>query len=437
MVRAWHPDPAPSWVTGVPSSRGLVRDLAGRVADRLDLPYLEAIHRTQQRPPQKTQQNSCRQARNVLGAFAIDRVKPDPVLLIDDTVDSRWTLTVLGSLLRSAGSGPVYPVVARRHLGKRRVTPSADAKAVIALTTRLGNSRRPSLSPTRWHRLASVLADNGLTPGDVFDPALEIEAIPGMSFETATSIRELLTDASVATVAADELGRMGIWTLTVVDDDYPRALTDRLFHNAPPVIFGVGDPSLLTGEGIGIVGSRNVTAEGTEVAQRIATAAVQLSRPVVSGGARGVDQVAMNCAYQSGGSVVGVLADSLQSRVRNPDILRALDAGSTCLITQQAPSAGFTPAAAMGRNKLIYALSEVTVVVACEEATGGTWPERPKPSGARTASWPSGGATAKARATRRSSIRERSRSGPQRSCAISWVSTARTKPEQLGLLDSA
>ena len=31
---------------------------------------------------------------------------------------------------------------------------SDDAKAVIALTTRLGNSSRPSLSPTRWHRMA-------------------------------------------------------------------------------------------------------------------------------------------------------------------------------------------------------------------------------------------------------------------------------------------
>jgi predicted Rossmann fold nucleotide-binding protein DprA/Smf involved in DNA uptake len=81
----------------------------------------------------------------------------------------------------------------------------------------------------------------------------------------------------------------------------------------------------------------------------------------------------MNSAYQSSGSVVGVLADSLQSRVRNPDILRALDAGSTCLITEQTPSAAFTPAAAMGRNKLIYALSRVTVVVACDEARGGAW----------------------------------------------------------------
>ena len=317
------------------------------------------------------------------------------------------------------------------------MTRSTDAKAVIALTTRLGNSRRPFLSPTRWHRLASVLADNGLSPGDVFDPALEVEAIPGMPPEISVSIRELLTDASVPTVAADDVGRTGIWTLTVVDNAYPQALTDRLFRNAPPVIFGVGDPSLLTGEGIGIVGSRNVTAEGTEVAQRIATAAVQLSRPVVSGGARGVDQVAMNSANQSSGSVVGVLADSLQSRVRNPDILRALDAGSTCLISQQVPSAGFTPAAAMGRNKLIYALSEVTVVVACEEATGGTW------AGATEALKNSNGVVAVWRGNGEGS----GNAALERQGAVSIRSTEELRdlvrvdrpnqPEQLGLLDSS
>jgi ATP-dependent DNA helicase RecQ len=34
-----------------------------------------------------------------------------PILLIDDTTRTGWTLTVAATLLRAAGSGPVYPVV--------------------------------------------------------------------------------------------------------------------------------------------------------------------------------------------------------------------------------------------------------------------------------------------------------------------------------------
>ena len=33
-----------------------------------------------------------------------------PVLLVDDMVDSRWTMTMAGWVLRRHGSGPVYPL---------------------------------------------------------------------------------------------------------------------------------------------------------------------------------------------------------------------------------------------------------------------------------------------------------------------------------------
>jgi predicted Rossmann fold nucleotide-binding protein DprA/Smf involved in DNA uptake len=253
------------------------------------------------------------------------------------------------------------------------MTLSDNAKAVIALTTRLGDGQRPSLPPTEWHKLATALEDAGLRPGDIFDSETEVESIPGISSGTAAKIHDLLRDASVATVEAAELSNIGIWTLTIVDDDYPAALTDRLDRNAPPVIFGAGDASLLDGTGVGIVGSRNVDEAGARVAQEIAAAAVALGRSVVSGGARGVDQLAMNAAYQAGGTVVGVLADALRQRIQKPDILAALDAGSTCLITQQAPTTGFSAGAAMSRNKLIYALSATTIVVATDEDQGGTW----------------------------------------------------------------
>ncbi|HEX6153772.1 MAG TPA: RecQ family ATP-dependent DNA helicase, partial [Solirubrobacterales bacterium] len=107
-------DPAPTWVTGVPSLRHpeLVPDFARRLASRLGLPYHAAIEKTHETPPQKTMENSVQQARNVIGAFAVApaAIMDGPVLLVDDMVDSRWSITVCGVALREAGSGPVYPV---------------------------------------------------------------------------------------------------------------------------------------------------------------------------------------------------------------------------------------------------------------------------------------------------------------------------------------
>jgi ATP-dependent DNA helicase RecQ len=69
--------------------------------------------KTDDRPEQKTMANSTQQARNIDGSLAIEEGKlPDgQVLLVDDMVDSRWTLTVAVWLLRTHGSGEVLPLV--------------------------------------------------------------------------------------------------------------------------------------------------------------------------------------------------------------------------------------------------------------------------------------------------------------------------------------
>ncbi|HEY3241699.1 MAG TPA: RecQ family ATP-dependent DNA helicase [Acidimicrobiia bacterium] len=111
-VRAWAPQPAPTWVTCVPSARApeQVAGLARRLAGALGLPFVEAVARTWPAPPQEEMANSAQQLRNVHGAFAVaGDVLPGPVLLVDDIHDSRWTLTVVGATLRRAGAGPVHP----------------------------------------------------------------------------------------------------------------------------------------------------------------------------------------------------------------------------------------------------------------------------------------------------------------------------------------
>ncbi|HHK0931864.1 TPA: RecQ family ATP-dependent DNA helicase [Pseudomonas aeruginosa] len=114
MIKEWDPQPAPAWVTCVPSLRhpDLVPNFAQRLAAALGLPFHMVIAKTDARPEQKTMANSTQQARNIDGSLALNgqAIPPGPVLLVDDMVDSRWTLTVSTWLLRRSGSGTVWPM---------------------------------------------------------------------------------------------------------------------------------------------------------------------------------------------------------------------------------------------------------------------------------------------------------------------------------------
>jgi ATP-dependent DNA helicase RecQ len=115
MVREqWKPEPSPAWVTCVPSSRHpeLVPDFARRLAAALGLPFVGCVRKRAWTKPQKDMENSYQQAHNLRDAFEIEnhRVRSDPVLLVDDMVDSRWTFAVVTAHLRRAGAGCVFPL---------------------------------------------------------------------------------------------------------------------------------------------------------------------------------------------------------------------------------------------------------------------------------------------------------------------------------------
>ena len=114
MFKEWGPQPAPTWVTCVPSLRNptLVPDFAKKLAQALNLSFRVAIEKTDSRPEQNKFNNSFQQAKNVDGSLAPlrDQILSGPVLLVDDVILSGWTLAISSWLLRKNGSGEVWPL---------------------------------------------------------------------------------------------------------------------------------------------------------------------------------------------------------------------------------------------------------------------------------------------------------------------------------------
>lgn len=201
----------------------------------------------------------------------------------------------------------------------------------------------------------------------------EITAALQLSPAEAQRIGSLLERGGTLALELERLDSIGIFPLTRVDAEYPPRYRDRLKDSAPPVLFCAGDHRLTKQPGIAVVGSRNLGPAGEDIARKLGEACAASGVILVSGGARGTDAIGMKAALESGGRVVGVLADSLTKSIRQPMSREAIESGMLCFITAYHPDAPFSVGNAMGRNQLIYALAEHAVVVSSDEGKGGTW----------------------------------------------------------------
>lgn len=100
-----------AYITCVPSLRSnLVEDFSIRLAQQLGIRFVRLLSKTNAQQ-QKEMANSAHQCDNALRSFSVAQgvSLPSKVLLVDDVVDSKWTLTVCGYLLMERGCQEVYP----------------------------------------------------------------------------------------------------------------------------------------------------------------------------------------------------------------------------------------------------------------------------------------------------------------------------------------
>lgn len=111
LLRAFVNEHKISHICCVPSlSSNIVKDFAVRVANLLELEFCDVLVKKRAKK-QKEMQNSAHQCANAYQSFfVVENVSvPQNILLIDDVVDSKWTLTVCGYRLMEAGAENIYP----------------------------------------------------------------------------------------------------------------------------------------------------------------------------------------------------------------------------------------------------------------------------------------------------------------------------------------
>jgi predicted Rossmann fold nucleotide-binding protein DprA/Smf involved in DNA uptake len=252
---------------------------------------------------------------------------------------------------------------------------NTNTQSILLLTSYFSKSTGDAkpLSPTEWGHFAQWLNAQGKTPADLVtdDPHAVLRGWQDGKI-SLHRIEQLLERGHALALALEKWSRAGMWVLTRSDADYPKLLKQRLRNSAPAVLFGCGNARLLNQSSVCVVGARKADDAdldyATAVGERIALAGMT----VVSGGARGVDEAAMQGGLKQDGTVIGIMADSLLSAAMASKWRQGLMNNNLVLVSPFYPEAGFNAGNAMARNKYIYCLSQAAVVVR-SDTKGGTW----------------------------------------------------------------
>lgn len=254
---------------------------------------------------------------------------------------------------------------------------SADTQAILLLTAPLisGQDSAPAevLSPGEYRQLAHVLHENQLRPANL----LAVDATETLQLCSTvidkSRLEQLLNRGFLLSQVVEHWHARAMWVISRADPEYPSRLNALLGASAPSLLYGCGDVALLETGGLAVVGSRHVDHELIDYTMDVGRLAARSGRTLVSGGARGIDQAAMRGALEAGGTVCGVLADSLEKTVMQREHRNLLLDGQLVLVSPYDPNAGFHVGHAMQRNKLIYALADAALVVSSDLNKGGTW----------------------------------------------------------------
>ncbi len=190
-------------------------------------------------------------------------------------------------------------------------------------------------------------------------------------------VKELMKRSGSIAFAIDEITKMGINICTFLDEEFPHRVHDVLKDFCSPMFYTCGNNEINKNRCVGYVGSRNINGDDEKWTQNRVAKNINDGFSVVTGGARGIDTVALNSCIENGGQAILFVPDNITAKIRESFIRKNIIDNKILVYSHVSPLAVKTRntfvSSAMERNKYIYAMSKATVVVRSDERKGGTW----------------------------------------------------------------
>lgn len=223
------------------------------------------------------------------------------------------------------------------------------------------------IGPATYHTLIQRFG----SPEEVFKAALEeIAQLPRLSRSKAEEIVQATNRMDQIEALIARLEQEEIYMLTVEDRAYPQPL--RSVKHPPPLLYVAGQITPEDDRAVAIVGSREASQRGLQIARGMARRLSQKGITIVSGYARGVDTAAHLGALEAEGRTFMVLSEGiLHFKLREAAFeSKAFLANRGAILSEQFPIIRWAVGGAMARNRIVVGLSRAILVVECGEKSG-------------------------------------------------------------------
>ncbi len=216
------------------------------------------------------------------------------------------------------------------------------------------------MGPVTLRRLLEQFA----SAEDVLFKAEECELleVPKLKPAIAREIQEARQHVDRAERAVARLAEKGIKLIRIGEQGYPEDLL--YLRNPPPLLFVMGEIRPSDAKAMAIVGTTRPSQKGRAIARGFAARLSKLGCTIVSGYAHGIDSSGHRGALAAGGRTIMVVpygVERFEPRIGYPRVEKLVR--NAAVVSECPPQARWTRVAAIGRNRMVVALSRALLAV--------------------------------------------------------------------------
>lgn len=257
---------------------------------------------------------------------------------------------------------------------------SENEKATYLFCAPLPQTKTTPLTIIEWNITVKSLATNSLeptylldsSPSDLLNILTEATDTQKLNIVKKVESRQKL---GFSVLELEELLHNGYGIL--FRSDFSKRLKKLHLKKRPPFYYYIGDITILNCEhALSVVGSREASEEELQTVIKITTDASQKGITIVSGGAKGVDSIAVETALNNGGKAIIFPTEGLSTWSRKKEYREYIQNGQVLLLSTQPIQARFASYYAMQRNKFVHSTGDATLVASSQisgKKKSGTW----------------------------------------------------------------